>query len=331
MFNILKKKLKSLKEEVVVGQKGVKVEDTSRGDIEKPSIGIMDKAKTLLVERQLVLSEKNIEKVLSELYIGLLESDVAVEVADKICDEVRERLTGEKKELLQSTGELVEDSLRGALHEVLDVGRIDFDALVKNGERPFHILFVGVNGTGKTTSIAKVAHYLMKEGYSVVMAAGDTYRAGAIQQLVEHADRLNVKTIKHQPGGDPAAVLYDALAYARARGVDVVLSDTAGRMHTNVNLMEQLSKICRVAPPSLTIFVDDATAGNDAVERAKQFLKVTDFDCTMLTKLDADIKGGCAISIAYETGRPIIFFGVGQGYEDIVRFDADWLLSRIFD
>lgn len=242
---------------------------------------------------------------------------------------------GKRRKIGEDVEKIVENSLKDAIRDVLVCGDDfwggDFDKLFDTKDRPTHLLFVGVNGTGKTTTIAKMANYLMKKGYSVVLAAGDTYRAGAIQQLDEHAKRLNVKVIKHRPGGDPAAVLYDALAYAKARNIDAVLSDTAGRMHTNVNLMEQLRKICRVAPPDLTIFVDDATAGNDAVERAKRFLSITNFDGSILTKLDADTKGGAAISISYETKKPILFFGVGQGYDDLVKFDPDWLIERIFE
>jgi len=163
------------------------------------------------------------------------------------------------------------------------------------------------------------------------LAAGDTFRAGAIEQLQRHADNLGLKMIKHQEGGDPAAVIYDSLEYAKARKIDVVLADTAGRMHTNINLMDQLKKICRVSPPDLVIFVDEAIAGNDAVERAHLFNQTVPISGSILTKSDADSKGGAAISIAHTTGKPILFFGVGQEYDDIVKFDPQWLVDRLFE
>lgn len=322
MFRSLKEKLKKLTSSL---------EETVEKEPPRVSnVGIRDKAKSLL-EGKVVISEGAVDDVLMELQLLLLESDIAFDVAEKICASVKERLVGTKKSIGESLHELVEDALRQAMKEVLTTEHFDFDAFVKEHKKPVHILFVGVNGTGKTTTIAKVAKYLMDRGYSVVLAAGDTFRAGAIQQLQAHADRLGVKLIKHQEGADPAAVLYDALAYARAKHRDVVLSDTAGRMHTNVNLMEQLAKICRVAPADLTLFVDEATAGNDAVERAKKFAATTGFDGSILTKIDADTKGGAAISIAHETEKPVVFLGTGQGYDDLVPFDAEWLLDRVFE
>ncbi len=187
-----------------------------------------------------------------------------------------------------------------------------------------------MNGTGKTTTIAKMAERFKEQGYSVVIAAGDTFRAGAIEQIEKHADSLGIKIIKHQEGADPAAIIYDAIQYAKAKHKDIVLADTAGRMHTNINLMDQLKKVCRVNQPDLVIFVDEAVAGNDAVERAKLFNSAVPFNGSILTKADADSKGGAAISIAYTTGRPILFLGIGQTYKDLVRFDPDWLINRLF-
>ena len=188
---------------------------------------------------------------------------------------------------------------------------------------------MGVNGTGKTTTIAKVAKRLLNAGYSVVIASADTYRAGAAEQIEEHASRLGVKVIKHQYGADPAAVVYDAVKYAKANRRDVVLADTAGRMHTSVNLMEQLKKICRVTNPDMVVFVDEAIAGNDAVERAKRFNELIGIDASILTKADIDDKGGAAISIAHSTSKPIIFLGTGQGYENLEKFDANSFVERL--
>ena len=182
----------------------------------------------------------------------------------------------------------------------------------------------------KTTSIAKLSKRLKDQGYSVVLAAGDTFRAGAIDQLAIHGENVGVKVIKHQEQADPAAVIYDAVQHAKAHKVDVILSDTAGRMHTNINLMEQLKKVCRVSPPDLLIFVDEAVAGNDAVERASQFNEAVPISGSILTKTDADSKGGAAISIAYITGSPILFLGMGQGYDDLQKFDPQWFVDQLF-
>ena len=190
---------------------------------------------------------------------------------------------------------------------------------------------MGDNGTGKTTSIAKLTHRLLKSGHSVILAAGDTFRAGAIDQLEIHAIRLGVKMIKHKSGADPAAVIYDAVQYAKAHKIDFVLSDTAGRMHTNLNLMAQMEKICRTSTPDLIIFVDEAVAGNDAVERAAQFNEAVPIDGSILTKIDADAKGGAGISIAYFTKKPILFFGIGQSYEDLKKFDPEWFIDQLFN
>ncbi len=304
----------------------------SRSDVqqvEAPKISIIDKAKTLILEREVILDEKDLEEPLWGLEMALLESDVALPVAEEIVNSVKGSLVGKKKKIGSDTGDLVENALRSALLKVLSENVFDFDEFIEKSPKPVKILFVGVNGTGKTTSIAKVARYLRDRGYSVVLAAGDTFRAGAIEQLETHAQRLDLKVIKHKTGGDPAAVIFDAIEYAKAHKKDVVLADTAGRLHTNVNLMDQMKKIVRVTKPDMLIFVDEAIAGNDAVERARLFNESVPITGTILTKTDADAKGGSAISIAHVTGKPIIFLGVGQDYPDLVKFDPEWLVNRL--
>ncbi|MCL2550099.1 MAG: signal recognition particle-docking protein FtsY [Methanimicrococcus sp.] len=295
-------------------------------------VGLFGKAKALIFDGEVILDDKDLEGPLEELEIALLESDLALSVTDTIVASVKEQLSGTRKRFGKKTSGIVEESLRNAILEVMSANVFDFDEFIAgHSGQTIHIAFVGINGTGKTTSIAKVANRLQKNGYSVVIAAGDTFRAGAIDQIQIHADRLGVKTIRHQEGSDPAAVIYDALQYAKARKVNVLLSDTAGRMHTNVNLMAQLEKICRVSAPDLIIFVDEATAGNDAVERASQFNAAVPISGTILTKLDADSKGGAAISIASITQKPILFFGIGQEYDDLLKFDPEWFVQKIFE
>ncbi|MCA1813367.1 MAG: signal recognition particle-docking protein FtsY, partial [Halobacteriales archaeon] len=201
---------------------------------------------------------------------------------------------------------------------------------VLDAKKPVKVMFVGVNGTGKTTTIARLAHRLKQNGYTSVLAAGDTFRAGAIEQISLHSDRLGLTIVKHNAGADPAAVAHDAIQHALSRRKDVVLIDTAGRMQTNLNLMAEMKKIHRVAKPDLVIFVGDALAGNDAVEQAKKFDEAIGIDAAILTKVDTDSKGGAALSIAHAVGKPILFLGVGQDYDDLIPFDPDWVVARIF-
>ncbi|MFB6089651.1 MAG: signal recognition particle-docking protein FtsY [Halobellus sp.] len=278
---------------------------------------------------KVIIEEGDLEEPLWELEMALLESDVEMNVAEEILDTVREKMVGETRAQVQTTGELVEKALHDALYEVISVGQFDFDGRVRSAEKPVTIVFTGVNGVGKTTSIAKMARYLEERGLSVVMANGDTYRAGANEQIRKHADNLDTKLISHEQGGDPAAVLYDAVEYAEAHDVDVVLGDTAGRLHTSNDLMAQLEKIDRVVDPDMTLFVDEAVAGQDAVERAKKFDDAAEIDGAVLTKADADSNGGAAISIAYVTGKPILFLGTGQGYDDLERFDPERMVERL--
>ena len=309
MFDKLRKKLSEFRETVGKEIKG--------------------KGKAIL-EGETILDVKDLEKPLEELEIALLESDVALSVAEGIISSVKKELVGKKKKWGVDTGGLVKGAIRDALLEVFSAdAELDFEKFMDKSEKPVNIVFVGVNGTGKTTSIAKVAKKLLGGGYSVVLASADTYRAGATEQIETHASNLGIKVIKHQYGADPAAVVYDAMKYAKANRKDVVLADTAGRMHTSINLMEQLKKICRVTKPDLVIFVDEAVAGNDAVERAKKFDEVVGIDASILTKVDIDAKGGAAISIAHSTSKPILFLGTGQGYDNLEPFDAEWLMDRL--
>ncbi|MGA1822791.1 MAG: signal recognition particle-docking protein FtsY [Thermoplasmatota archaeon] len=277
------------------------------------------------------ITEKKLEDALFDLEMGLLESDVAQPVVEKIKDYLMEELRGAKISRKSDMDDIIEEALKTSIRRVMDIETIDFDTMVKKSRKPFTVMFVGVNGTGKTTAIARIAHRLKKNHHSVVLAAGDTFRAGAIEQLSKHADKLGLKIIKHKSGADPAAVAFDALEHARARKKDVILLDTAGRMQTNINLMDEMKKIKRVAKPDLIVYVGDALAGNDAVIQAKKFDETVGIDGIILTKIDADAKGGAALSIAYTIGKPILFIGTGQGYKDLITFDPDWMTDRLFE
>jgi fused signal recognition particle receptor len=302
--------------------------DSGEGDDGGADTGLGRRAKSLARGR-FVIDGDDLEGPLRDLELALLRNDVEMDVADAILDRVREELVGETRKITQGTTSVVEDALREALLSVLAVGQFDFEARIAGTEKPVVIVFTGVNGVGKTTTIAKVSRYLDAEGYSSVLANGDTYRAGANEQIEEHAENLGRKCIAHEQGGDPAAVIYDAVEYAEANDVDVVLGDTAGRLHTDDDLMNQLAKIDRVVDPDLTLFVDEAVAGQDAVNRAREFDEAAEIDGAVLTKADADSSGGAAISVAHVTGKPILFLGVGQGYDDLQRFDPEELVDRL--
>ena len=339
MFDKLKEKLIGVKkilggaieqtEKEAIKKEPAILEVKTRKDDEK--VGVFDRLKAAVLDQEFIIDEKSLKDHLWELEMALLESDVALPVADKIVESVKIELVGTRRKIGSDKGNIVESALRRAIMNVISVDSFDFDDFIKKSSKPVSIVFVGVNGTGKTTSIAKMAERFKEQGYSVVIAAGDTFRAGAIEQIERHAEALGIKLIKHQEGADPAAIIYDAIQFAKAKHKDIVLADTAGRMHTNINLMDQLKKVCRVNNPNLIIFVDEAVAGNDAVERAKLFYNAVPFNGSILTKQDADAKGGAAISIAYTTGKPILFLGIGQSYKDLVKFDPEWLLDRLFE
>jgi fused signal recognition particle receptor len=290
--------------------------------------GLAQRAK-LLATGKTVIDEDDLQSHLEDLEFALLRSDVEMSVAGEILEGVEENLVGQTRRRLSSTGSLVRDALREALYDVISVGQFDFEERIAAADKPVVIVFTGVNGVGKTTTIAKLSRYLEQRGLSTVLANGDTYRAGANEQLQEHAEALDRKLISHEQGSDPAAVVYDAVEYAEANGVDVVLGDTAGRLHTNDGLMDQLAKIDRVIDPDMTIFVDEAVAGQDAVNRAREFDEAATVDGSILTKADADPQGGAAISIAHVTGKPILFLGTGQGYDDLERFDPERIVDSL--
>jgi fused signal recognition particle receptor len=279
------------------------------------------------------LKTESLRPVLSEFKTILMENDVAVPVTERICDEMEKRLDGIQVRRLEDRRKIVEKNLREVLLETMVMNdKIDLLNAVEEKRKkgnPFLIVFVGINGTGKTTSIAKVARFFMKKGYSVVLACSDTYRAGSIEQLEEHSKRLGVRMIKHKYGADPAAVAYDTVSHARAHGINVVLIDTAGRMQTNKNLMNELAKVKRVVDPDMTVLTVDSLTGNDAVMQAEEFHKSVGIDATILTKADADVKGGSALSVTYVTKKPILFIGTGQKYDDLEEFNPEKFMQLI--
>lgn len=336
MFDTLKNKLKTVQDKFSNNIKLRLISAdhgsiTSSGNLVREKVRepqFIEKVKTFVKDRELILSEKDIIDPLSELELTFLESDVALTVTDTIVTEIRKELIGKHRKIGTSVEDFVTDAMRNSLLRVLGKS-FDLISFIKNHERPVKILFTGVNGTGKTTTIAKVAHYLKRSGFSTVIASGDTFRAGALEQLSTHAQRVGIKVIQHQHGGDPSAVIFDAVQYAIAHRIDIVLADTAGRFHNRANLMNQLEKIRRVMKPDLVVYVDEAVAGNDAVIRADEFNKSVGTDAVVLTKADMDMKGGAAISIAQTIGKPILFLGTGQGYDDLVPFVPEALVRDL--
>jgi fused signal recognition particle receptor len=282
------------------------------------------------------ISKKEIDSILDELQVSLMENDVAHEIVDEMTSKIKTELWNLKLERNENSDEVITTKLYSFLHELFLSTNHKTDIIRSILEKkrskagPYSIIFLGINGTGKTTTIAKFCKLLRDHGISVVLAAADTHRAGAIEQITHHGNNLSVKVISQRYGADPSAVARDALEHAKKNYVDAVLIDTAGRMQTSKNLMEEVSKIIRVIKPDMKIFVGDSLAGNDTVNQAREFFQYTHFDGSILTKSDADSKGGAAISIAYLTHKPILYLGVGQGYGDLDEFDHDKFLDSIF-
>lgn len=296
----------------------------------KAKVGVTGKIKGFLFGG-VEISEKEINDLLEELELSLIESDVEQDAALELVKQIRTRLIGQKTSS-KNLDEYIKEQIKEILAEMMKTPQIDLlqKALEKKKEgKPLKILMLGPNGAGKTTSIAKLVHYFKKHKLSSILAAGDTFRAGAIDQIEEHALRLGVRVIKQQYGADPAAVAFDAVKAAEAGKIDVIIIDSAGRQETNKNLMEELRKIERVAKPDVKIYVGEAYAGQTLLEQVAEFEEMIGIDGFILTKIDTDAKGGTAISLTYKTKKPIIFVGTGQGYDDFKEFTPNFVLERI--
>ncbi|MEM4181972.1 MAG: signal recognition particle-docking protein FtsY [Candidatus Pacearchaeota archaeon] len=270
------------------------------------------------------LNEEKFDELFQELELTLLENNVAYEVVEKIKEELKKNLVGKKNYEFK-------EELRKIIKDIL-VEPENFLERIKNSlkeRKPFVILFVGINGTGKTTSLAKIAHLLLKNKLSVCFAAADTYRAASIEQLEEHAKKLNIPLIKKDYGTDPASVGFEAIQYAKKHNIDVVLIDSAGRLNNKESLMNELEKIARVNNPDMKIFVGESITGNDSVEQAKSFDEKIGLTGSILSKADVDEKGGTILSIGYVTKKPILFLGVGQNYDDLEEFNKEKVLERL--
>ena len=273
------------------------------------------------------MSESKFDELFWELEVTLLENNVAVEVIEKIKNDLKQDLVSNKIPKKELENKIIE-SLRNSIEGLFSTEKIDLIKQAKS-KKPYTIVFIGVNGAGKTTTLAKVVHLLQKNNLSCVVGACDTFRAAAIQQLEEHTDKLGVKLIKHDYGSDPAEVAFDTVQHAKSKNKDVALIDTAGRLHSNKNLMQELEKVIRVVNPDLKIFIGESIAGNDVVEQVKLFNEAVGIDGIILSKADTDEKGGAAISVSYVTGKPIMYLGMGQTYDDLEEFDKNKLIKQI--
>lgn len=293
-------------------------------EVEEPKKSLFSRVKSRFAYK---ISEEEYNEIFEDLEMLLLENNVALEAVDDINKILAENLIGKeiKRENLEN---VIKEELKKTLDEMLIEPDNPLD-IIKIAEKPFKILFFGINGTGKTTSIAKVAHFLKKAGFSVVLAAADTFRAASIEQIAEHAKRLDIPLIKQDYGADPAAVGFDAIQYAEKHKIDVVLIDTAGRMHTKSNLLAEMEKIVRVTKPNLKFFVAESIAGNDAVEQAKAFHEKIEIDGSILSKADIDEKGGTVISVSHATGKPIFYLGTGQGLDDLELFNKQKFIENL--
>jgi fused signal recognition particle receptor len=296
-------------------------------ELEERKRGIFSKIKEKIVTKK--ISYNQFEDIFYDLELILLQNNVAVEVIDKIKSDLKNQIV-EKPIRRNKIEETIKRSLKSSITDLFDVEDIDVVRMIKRKiEKPFVIAFLGVNGSGKTTTISKIADLLKRNNISCVLAASDTFRAASIEQLQKHADNLGLKLIKHDYGSDPAAVAFDAIAHAKAKNIDAVLIDTAGRMHSNANLMEEMKKIVNVAKPDLKIFVGEAITGNDCTEQAKIFNEAVGIDGIILAKADIDEKGGAAISVSYVTKKPIIYLGVGQNYADLKPFNPSVVVEGL--
>lgn len=342
MFKFLKEKLKTWTQKISKKEEKFQEKEAKEEKVEHPKEKIvkepLQEEKESFFEKikgkisKIKISEREFEVYSEELEMLLIENNVALEVAQKIINELKERVVG--KEFLKKE---IEDEIRDNLKEIISeilvepfsiVDRIKEKA-ADQAKEPYVMLFCGINGTGKTTTIAKIADHLKRNKISCVLAAADTFRAASIEQLEKHGEKLGIKVVSHEYGADPAAVAFDAIKYAKRNFINCVLIDTAGRMHTAKNLIREIEKISRVCKPDLKLFVGESITGNDIIEQVKSFDWAINIDGIILTKADIDEKGGTALSVGYILKKPILYLGTGQEYNKIEVFDKQKFIEKL--
>ncbi len=299
---------------------------------EQPKVTTSTKIKSIFLSK-VTIKEGDVSDLLESFKNSLLEADVNYDVAERLTNDIKGKLVGASVES-KNIGKGINSIISSALLDLLNKGEgVDILKLIEakrqSKELPFKVLFLGPNGAGKTTTMAKVANMLIEKKITCIFAASDTFRAAAIEQTVHHAGKLGISVIKSSYGADPASVAFDAIAFAKARGIDVVLIDSAGRQETNKSLLEEIKKMDRVAKPDLKIFIGEGIAGNALLEQVREFDKAVKLSGIILTKLDADAKGGNTISILSDTDVPVLFFGVGEKYTDLMPYNPQFVVDNI--
>ncbi|MHA1835080.1 MAG: signal recognition particle-docking protein FtsY [Candidatus Baldrarchaeia archaeon] len=333
MFGLLKEKLSKVVKRIsenVEKKKPVEREVEVKKVVKKGIVKkVFEKVTKKVLEKK--ISEKDLEGVLGDLEISLLEADVAFEVSEKIKDDLKKNLVG-KQVKRGKVKDIIIEAFKNSLSEILDVPEIDLKDIIKKAKkenRPAVLVFFGINGVGKSLNLSKVAYWLKNKGYRPILAAGDTFRAAGDIQLEKYAEAINVPVIKHEHGSDSCAVIFDARIAAKARGFDIVLADTSGRMHTQKNLIDELAKICRVNKPDLKILVLDSLSGSDVISQLEFFDKAVGVDAIIFSKVDINEKGGNILSVCYSYEKPILFLGNGQGYDDLLKYDPKGLIENL--
>lgn len=325
--HIKEEKKTEIQKEYKTGFKKTEPEAKKTAEEEPQKKGFFETIKEKIITTR--INGEQFERLFWDLELALMENNVAVEVIEKIKSDLKEGIV-EKPIRRTKVEETIQETLKASIANLFLSSDFDMIREIKGKkEKPYVIAFFGINGSGKTTSIAKLAYLLKESKVSCVLAASDTFRAASIEQLQHHADKLNVKLIKHDYGSDPAAVAFDAIKHAKAKSIDAVLIDTAGRMHSNANLIDEMKKIIRVAKPDLKIFVGESITGNDCVEQAKTFNEAVGIDGVILAKADIDEKGGAAVSVSYVTKKPILYLGTGQEYKDLQPFNSEIIINNL--
>ncbi|MFH1711410.1 MAG: signal recognition particle-docking protein FtsY [Nanoarchaeota archaeon] len=289
---------------------------------EKPKKGLFSR----IFSRKYTISEEEFSEMFENLELILLENNVALEVADNLRDSLKKQLVDKEIDRNQLDKE-IKSALKNSIEQLFVPG-FNIEDKIKE-KSPYVIAFFGINGSGKTTTISKLAYKLKNKGFSVILAAADTFRAASIEQLKQHGDKLGIKVISKDYGSDPASVAFDAVEYAKSHKIQVVLIDTAGRMHTKENLIKEMGKIVRVSKPDLKLFIGEAITGNDATEQAKTFNEAISIDGIILSKQDVDEKGGTSLSVSYITKKPILYLGMGQALGDLKEFNREDVIKAL--
>ncbi len=343
MFNFLKDKLKAaisgitekaekeIEAPIKIEPATVMTEKIKEEKVEKPETEEEKSFFTKLKEKVILktITKEKFRELFAEIEIALLENNVAHEVVERIKKQLEQDLVDIplKRNEISS---IIRNSFKKALDDILGMEKVDLLKLIKEKEKkPFVILVLGYNGVGKSITIAKIANFLKNKNLKVILAAGDTFRAAGSSQLAEYAKQIEVPVIKGKLGSDSCSIIYDAVNSAKSKDYDVVLADTAGRLHSNENLLNELKKIARVNNPDLSILVLDSMTGSDVVNQAEEFGKAVKVDSVVLTKTDAYSKGGALLSASYILKKPILFLGTGQQMSDLKEFKKEEIIKDL--